>query len=372
MNTRVGLYPLVAAVLVIPALSAQTPAPVAPQVALAEPLPPAEGDNEKDPGYKTYKEGYALVLADKYQEAIKKLAEVKAKYPKSEYVDDAEYWIAYAQKRLDPKKGREAYQLFLERYPESSYYDDAVADMNDDVTVVVSGDAKNFRIKRAPHAYTYSYGSSLAASARALRDAEREMRRVQWRLGRISGTTPLPGLPGGRSHDDAKLDQKTRLRLTALQALSESANDKEAFATLKEVALDKSQPDIMRITAIESLEGFRKFDVVPVLVDIARTDPNDDIQVSAIYTIADAGGDKNKTVDALVTLFQSYPKEKEKQQQTALYAIADIGNDKAVDFLVKVATTNENYELRNDAVYYLGNIGSEKSRAALLQILRTK
>jgi HEAT repeat protein len=179
-------------------------------------------------------------------------------------------------------------------------------------------------------------------------------------------------LPGGASRDNRKLDQKTRLRLTALQALSESGNDKEAFATLKEVALDKSQPDIMRITAIESLEGFRKFDVLPVLVDIARTDPNDDIQVSAIYTIADAGGDKNKTVDALVTLFQSYPKEKEKQQQTALYAIADIGNDKAVDFLVKVATTNENYELRNDAVYYLGNIGSEKSRAALLQILRTK
>jgi hypothetical protein len=370
MNTRVGLYPFVAAALVITALSAQTPAPVAQRLALAEVLPPAEGDNEKDPGYKTYKEGYALVLADRYPEAIKKLAEVKAKYPKSEYVDDAEYWSAYAQKRLDSKKGREAYQLFLERYPESSYYDDAVADMNDDVTVVVSGDAKNFRIKRAPHAYMYSYGSSLAASARAMRDAEREMRRVQMRLGRLSGTTP--GLPGGASHDNTKLDQETRLRLTALQALSESGNDKEAFATLKEVALDKSQPDIMRITAIESLEGFRKFDVLPVLVDIARTDPNDDIQVSAIYTIADAGGDKNKTVDALVTLFQSYPKEKEKQQQTALYAIADIGNDKAVDFLVKVATTNENYELRNDAVYYLGNIGSEKSRAALLQILRMK
>ncbi|MER3523613.1 MAG: hypothetical protein C4326_05965 [Ignavibacteria bacterium] len=55
-----------------------------------------------------------------------------------------------------------------------------------------------------------------------------------------------------------------------------------------------------------------------------------------------------------------------------MYAIAEIGNEKAVDFLASVARTHERVELRSDAVYYLGSIGSEKSRAALLRILKGK
>jgi HEAT repeat protein len=71
-------------------------------------------------------------------------------------------------------------------------------------------------------------------------------------------------------------------------------------------------------------------------------------------------------------IFNATPKQKDKQLETVLYVIADVGNDKAVDFLVKVATTHDNDDLGSDAVYYLGNIGNEKSRAALLQILKAK
>jgi HEAT repeat protein len=52
------------------------------------------------------------------------------------------------------------------------------------------------------------------------------------------------------------------------------------------------------------------------------------------------------------------------------YSIAEVGNDKAVDFLTNVALTHENYDLRTNAVYYLGSIGSEKARASLYRILK--
>jgi len=305
------------------------------------------------------------------------MGEVKSKFPKSAYVDDAAYWSAYAQKRLDPKKGAAAYEKFLSDYPESSYADDAMADMQSSVNVVVTPGANNVRVRTAPRAYSYSYGSTMRSSQQAMRRSEQAMREVERAMRRSGGMTPRPsmGFAWGDGEDggkEPKLDPQTRLKLAALQALGESENDKDAFAALKDVALDKSQPEVLRVTAIRSLQDFKKFDVQPVLIDVARTDGPEEIQLVAITTLGDLGGDKNKSVDALITLFNGYPKQKEKHLESTLYAIADVGNDKAVDFLVKVATSNENIDLRSDAVYYLGNIGNEKSRAALMQILKTK
>ncbi|MBI5471854.1 MAG: HEAT repeat domain-containing protein, partial [Ignavibacteriae bacterium] len=275
--------------------------------------------------------------------------------------------------RIDKEKGIAAYELFIKQYPESVYLDDAVADMNENMTLVVTPGTENIRVKTAPGAYAYSFGSTVRSSERSLRQVERAMRATERELRRTGVATPRPPMAWGLRSElqtKKKLDPQTRLKLDALYALGESENDKDAFATLKEVALDKSQPEIIRIAAIESLEDFHKFDVLPIFLEVAKSD-GEELQVIAIHSIADIGSDKNKSVDALISLFTSSPK-KEKQQQSSLYAIADIGNDKAVDFLVKIATTHDNYELRSDAVYYLGNIGNAKSRAALQQILKAK
>ncbi len=334
---------------------------------LAE-LPPPGGDDEKDPAYKTYKEGYALILDEKWTEAMKKLAEVKTKNPKSEYLDDAAYWSAYAQKQLDVKKGIAAFESFLGEYPESSYYDDALAEATDAFTIAVTGNAKNVRVKAPrPGVYSYSFGETARASERAMRHAERAMRQAERRLRH-------PGVLGGfdEREEEKKLDKKTRMKLAALRALAESENDEKALTALKEVALDRSQPRILRVAAVQSLGDFHQFDVVPTLVEIAKGDPDDGVREYAIYSIGDASKDKSKTVDHLITIFNSTPKTKERQLESVLYVIADVGNDKAVDFLVKVANTHENDDLGGDAVYYLGNIGNEKSRAALLRILKEK
>lgn len=322
-------------------------------------------ENEKDPGYKAYKEGYTFILSDRWNDALKKFAEIKTKYPKSEYVDDAAYWSAYAQKRLDRKKGLAAYEKFLDEYPDSRYADDALADMRDDI-IVLEPDGQDRRVKVAPHAYTYSYGTAMREIQRAMQQAQRAVGMTSVRIPRLAAHPSL-GATAAKN-----IDPTTRIKRDALRALGESSNDKEAFAALKDVALDKSQPEILRVTALEMLTNFRKFDVLPLLVEVARTDANDDVQIAAIYALADLGAEKNKLADALIELFRSFPQQKDKQRATTLYAIAEIGNDKAVDFLASVATSYENVELRSDAVYYLGTIGNEKSRAALLQILKGK
>jgi HEAT repeat protein len=111
---------------------------------------------------------------------------------------------------------------------------------------------------------------------------------------------------------------------------------------------------------------------MPVFIELAKKDSNERVQDAAIEFIGRSGKDKNKSVDALVVLFNSMPKNRKKNLETVLFTIADVGNDKAVDFLSTVARTHENYELRSDAVYYLGTIGGEKARTALYQILKSK
>ncbi len=329
------------------------------------------GEDEKDPAYKTYSEGYALILADKWQDAIKKFDEVRSRFPNSKLIDGAAYWRAYALKRVDRGKGIAAYKSFLKEHSGSRYVADAIADMDQNI-IVVGENGKNMRISVTPAGKAFSFGTTEEASERALKDAQRRMRDAQRELTRTNIRAPRAPRIGGSLFGSRDLDPQTQLKSEAIRALAKSPTDKEAFATLKDIALDNTQPEPLRGAAVKALAEFPASDVFPVLSEIARNDASDEVQTMALYSIADLSSDGNRATDMLIALFEGYPKQKEKQQQTALYAIAEIGNDKAVDFLAKVATTNENYELRSDAVYYLGSIGNDKSRKALTRILKAK
>ena len=182
----------------------------------------------------------------------------------------------------------------------------------------------------------------------------------------------MPSLARLEMWREEKLDPDTRVRLEALYAIGDTKEDETAFQTLKDVALDRSQNTRLRQASIEVLSDFKKFDVMPVFLELAKKDTNERIQDAAIEFIGRVNKDKNKSVEALVTLFNSIPKTRKEKLETVLYTIADVGNDKAIDFLSTVARTHENFELRCDAVYYLGTIGGEKARTALYQILRSK
>lgn len=331
----------------------------------------AGGDDEKDPAYRTYAEGYALILADKWEEAIKKFNDVRSRFPNSKLVDGAAYWRAYALKRINRTKGLAAYEMFLKEFGSSRYVADAIADMDQNI-VVVGENGKNLRVSVVPGGTSFSYGTTAEESERALKDAQRRMRDAQREITRMYVRAPRATRIAGNPFSKKDLDPQTRLKADAIRALANAPTDKEAYATVKEIALDNTQPDHLRAVAVEALADFPGADVLSVLSAVAHNDNSDEVQTAALYAIADITTDKNRAVDILIALFEGYPKQKEKQQQTALYAIAAIGNEKAVDFLARVATSNDNYELRSDAVYYLGSIGSEQSRKALTRILKSK
>ena len=324
------------------------------------------GDNQADPGYPLYKEGYALVLEEKWKEARKKFHELIASHPRSEYADDAQYWSAYSLKHIDRKAAIEAYEKFIEAHAQSRYVDDAMADLND---------LKNTAPAIAPHGSMTvvtprpprSPGS--VTSAVPMRSFDRHMRLQLHQLNRI-GISRAFALPRTPMADDETMDPGTRLKMEALYALGETTEDDKSYTTLREVALDMKQPQPLREAAMDALTNFSKHDVMGVFVEIATRDTNSDIQGFAIDFIGEHGSDKNQRVAVLADLYRKLPRSRTDQRQTIVYTIADVGNDKAVEFLKSVALGDEDYDLRRDAVYYLGNIGGEKARAALYEILK--
>ena len=146
----------------------------------------------------------------------------------------------------------------------------------------------------------------------------------------------------------------------------------EVGKTLKDLVLDRNQPREVRKSAIAYIREVSDVDVYGLFVDVAMNDPDKEIQQTAIYYIAQNSKDKGKSVDLLIQLFDKLPAERTGALESCLYGIASVGDTKAVDFLIKTAKTHANYELRQRAVYYLGNIGGEKARAALMDILKSK
>jgi len=341
-------------------------------------------DRDDDPAHALYKEGYHLILDEQWSEAQHTLNKVVEKYPKSQYIDDAKYWIAYALMHVDQKKARAEYKKFIKEYPKSKYIDDAVADLGEldessAVTITSIGDS-NVVFKRLPGGYAYGIGTTLHLADEQLKRSERQLRRQLEHLGRP--ITPIPpiapvALPHrlfmpGSPRDDESLDEETRLKMKALYALGETRGDEKAFTALREVALDMKEDRPLREAALDALSQFTKFDVLPVYIEIAKRDTSEDLQNYAVDYISNSGKDKEKSVQTLVDLFRVLPKNRIEQRTTIFFAIAEIGNDRAVDFLVTVAKTNDDYDLRSEAVFYLGCIGGEKGRSALYDIIREK
>jgi len=373
MNARHLSHALIAAAAVL--LCAVSVRAQAPEASLARPVstplpdraPAIAGDNQADPGYAMYKDGYALVLEEKWREARKKFAELTAQHPRSEYMDDAHYWSAYSLKHIDRKAALEAYEKFIEAYPKSSYCDDAMADLNDLRPQAYVRAPRGAGVAIAP--VTPRPGH--APMAPSMRSMERAMKLELRQMSR-AGRGLLAPLPFRGHALEEDLDPATRLKMEALYALGETTEDDKSYTTLKDVALDMSQPRPLREAAMDALTNFSKHDVLQVFVEIATRDTNMDIQGFAIDFIGEHGSDKNQRVTVLADLYRSLPRSRADQRETIVYTIADVGNDKAVDFLKTVALSDANYDLRRDAVYYLGNIGGEKARSALYEILKSK
>jgi len=326
--------------------------------------------NRDDPAYATYKEGYALILDERWEQARKKFPELLAKYKKSDYRDDATYWSAYALKHLSLTNALKAYEDFLHRYPASSYFDDALADLAElqarasVLAPVAEPESLSIAVdvEAAPDpqiARSYSY--TIKRLGHELRKTSHNLRR-EFRPMRTMIVAPNPSTMLKRELATEKLDRQTRLKLEALSALGAMKQDPQSVTTLKEIALDRTQPRELRHVSLYSLSRLKDADVLPVFLEIARKDTDSELQVSAVYGIVQSGLDKRKTLDILTDMYRSTPERRTEQLEIVLDAIATIGTERGVDFLVGVARTSNDPELASIAIDGIGQTPDDKKK----------
>lgn len=186
----------------------------------------------------------------------------------------------------------------------------------------------------------------------------------------------LQQLSGPEAHkiliETAKTDPQERIRLAAIYSLGSSSHEDSGplIPLLEELAADRSQPRLVRQTALAQL-GFWKGSLdARFLASLASGEPDEEIQEMVIHVLGLVVQEKANSFSVLTSLFGSIPPDRIRSRDVLLFSVASIGNDDAVGFLSTVAKENSNEALRQRAIFYLGNIGSDKARNALLDILR--
>jgi len=329
-----------------------------------------------DPAFELYKTAYNLVLQSNWKDAQMKFEEVLRLYPKSSYRDDASYWYAYCLKYRDERKAIDALRKFLREFPKSSYRGDALEDLAELQTrmqrnIVVLPDSLpsgrigvhgpgihvNFPSINIFQDWDWDFPSDRFAVSVFTDEMQDEM---EWGY----GYWPLAG-------KDKNLDENTRLKISALRGIA-ADRDSESFQTVRDLLIDRSENPRLREEALRVFSRYEKFDILSTLREVAKNDPDRRLRHGAIYYIGKYGRDKDAAAATLIELYTSTPKDSAKLKERFLYAIARTGTSRGSDFLVSVAKSDEDYGLRESALYWLGKYGEGKKKKALYEILKGK
>lgn len=285
--------------------------------AAVRPVPgPSPADIQTDDA-KAYQQAYNFILAEKWTEAEKALADFLKAYPESRWNDDARYWQCYLleKKGASQEAAFKCYQSFIDDNPSSEWADDARANL--------------VRIGRA-----------LAAAGR--REYEAVIESMQ-------------------------KDEDEEVALAALYALADR-NDEKARETIiglyDQSTSRRVRSEIARILAEdESPQALAK------LKDIILKELDEEIRRDAVSAL----GDRRDSAEFLRQIANS-PRDRE-TQEAAIRVLADQNDPQVIPIIKKLAagadpSAETQVALAQEAVEALGEMKGPDSLDALTQIFK--
>jgi hypothetical protein len=336
-------------------------------------------EQQDDPAYQLYKTAYNLVLQSNWKDAQKKFEEVLRQYPNSSYRDDASYWYAYCLKYQNQRKAVEALKKYLKEYPRSSYRSDALEDLAELQTriqrnIVVTTDSIIRGTVHVAIPDVHVEIPDIAVAPLPALDADFPIgdRNAIW----VFSNEMQDDMEWGygywpRAGRTRNLDENTRLKISALRGIA-ADRDSESFQTVRDILLDRNENPQLREEALRNFSRYERFDLLPTLKEIAKSDPDRHLREGAIYYIGKSERNKDAAAGALIELYTATPKDSTRLKERFLYSIARTGTNRGSDFLVSVAKSDEDYGLRESALYWLGRYGEGKQKKALYEILKGK
>ena len=278
------------------------------------------------PSMKIFREGRDLIENGQWAKAAEKFQGFVNAFPKDRDVDAALYWLAYAYKQQGMfREAAQPLDRLLKKYSQSSWADEAEAMM----------------IEIAPH-----LGRGGGAAAQVI---------------------------------EGKKDEE--LKIVALQSLFE-ADEARATAYVAEwLKPGSTATRSMREAAVSLLGSHGGERAVPVLLDIARSQTDEDLREVAIHRLGDMGGEP--AVEGLVGLYAQ-----ERNPKIKVRILRSLANrhdsPRARAQLLQVAQADPSPDLRKTAIRWLADgfgsdafdplmriYQSESDREIKVQVLRT-
>jgi len=294
---------------------------------------------------KAYQQAYNIVLDEKWKDAIKALEEVERQYSKSDWADDARFWMCYSKEKIGEKFEDvfQDYQNFIERYPKSKWVNDAKKNM-----ILLS--------------------TQLAAEGK-----ERYETIIR----------------------DMQKSDEDEIVLSALYALQRMGDD-EALPALIEI-FDDIQNPLVRNRIVFMLSNFDSPEATEKLMDIARNDTNASIRGNAVLALGRNAWSNdfltvlpgNDSVQSALMSIESWPGQREYSEEIielfgeivmndpdddvrekALMSLSQAQDDMGIPVLIRIAKEYPDKEIRKRAINYLGRSKDQRAREALIEIIK--
>lgn len=271
--------------------------------------------SSNSPAMKVFREGRDLIEEEQWARAAEKFNSFIRNYPKDRDIDAALYWLAYSLK----KQGRfdEASQRLdqlMKEFPRSSWTDEARA----------------MQIEIAP---------------------------IRGKLKEVEEAL--------QQHDQTASKGNDEIKIVALQSLF-AANPERAISYVADIIKPGSGATRNLKEAAVSLLGSQGGQrAIPLLLDIARNQPDANLRKTAIHRLGDEGGEA--VVDDLLRLYEAERDMEIKKQ--ILHALSEIKSPRTQAKLLAIArSNNEPLELRKAAIHWLADEKGAATLDALLKI----
>lgn len=301
----------------------------------------------------SYERGRAALNRGNYERAAELLRAYREASPEGRNVAESLYWEAFALSRLEGtanlKAALDAIRWQRERFPNAATATDAEA-LRARVhgELARRGDAESVR-------WVYENTEDGARDrAREARDRESQAR-DQVREARDQER---------ETRDQERQGRPDEAKMAALQALM-NMDSQAAIPILRRVVQNRDNSPELRVQALFILSQQKGDEVMDLMVDAARNDPDREVREQAVFWLSQV--DSPESVNLLESILNN-PQDADLHEQ-ALFAVSQKSDERSRRIIREFARSNSTTpEMRAQAIFWISQNGSPENAAFLREM----
>jgi tetratricopeptide (TPR) repeat protein len=340
-----------------------------------------------------------LITDGEWAKAQDKFGEYVGSYPNEKNLDAALYWMAYAQHKLARfDQCRETISRLLEKYPNSTWKDDArtlLAQAPGAVIVAAQVDEMIARSQAlSPVAITRPPDGSIVYAPSVAGIATTNVTPLPAQA--FGTTTIYPADSADSSEND---DDPCEFKIVVLQALFQTDLQRGIIAATDWLKSGSNQTVRCKSAALTLLGRHAGKTATPVILGVARSEPDLKLRARAISTLGATNDDsvidplrefalnssENEIVEASMYALSKHTNDRvivvlsdiatsgktPAQRKAAIASIASRAGDPAVDALLRIYDADQSVEIRKSVISGFANRKSERAGNKLYDIARS-